>query len=388
MNAFNTDTAMFKANKEWASRPADQRFTSLIDMNQHFRQLRENSKALVVSSRRLEAAPDSEGRDAGLVVMGELDGKGFESNPTHWSFGQLAQLAGAPAGYLRQLPAAIAADCVNYGLKHTRDIEDVGVLLTRMPTPVEELAADGSVPAMTTRMRAATGPRYGRIWNYDLTAELVTRFGDGVSGEWKVPGEFGKDVAITKANTTLFGSDRDMFVFLCDEKNRIEVPNRRNGQAGSLARGFFVWNSEVGSATLGIGFFLFDYVCCNRIVWGMEGYKEVTIRHTASAPDKWLADVTPTLVEYSKSSAVTVEQAIANAQAKKLDDVDQFLTKRFGARQATALKLRHEAEEGRPIESIWDVTVASTALARDIEHQDRRVEVERAAGDLLREAAE
>jgi hypothetical protein len=33
-----------------------------------------------------------------------------------------------------------------------------------------------------------------------------------------------------------------------------------------------VWNSEVGKTTLGAGFFLFDYVCCNRIIWGADQY--------------------------------------------------------------------------------------------------------------------
>jgi hypothetical protein len=27
-----------------------------------------------------------------------------------------------------------------------------------------------------------------------------------------------------------------------------------------------VWNSEVDKTILGAGFFLFDYVCCNRII--------------------------------------------------------------------------------------------------------------------------
>ena len=76
-----------------------------------------------------------------------------------------------------------------------------------------------------------------------------------------MPGEFGNKVTVTTANTTLFASDRDMFVFLADEDNRIEIPNRRAGKFGSFARGFFVWNSEVGKTTLGAGFFLFDYVC-------------------------------------------------------------------------------------------------------------------------------
>src|SRR5205085_2945852 len=96
---------------------------------------------------------------------------------------------------------------------------------------------------------------------------LVERFGDGVSGHWRVPGEFGNRITVTKENTTLFASDRDMFVFLADEDRRIDVPGRRNG-SGSMARGFFVWNSETGDKTLGLGFFLFDYVCANRIVWG------------------------------------------------------------------------------------------------------------------------
>ncbi len=36
--------------------------------------------------------------------------------PTHWSFGQLASQVGAPAAYLRQLPAALAGINLQYGL--------------------------------------------------------------------------------------------------------------------------------------------------------------------------------------------------------------------------------------------------------------------------------
>jgi hypothetical protein len=51
-----------------------------------------------------------------------------------------------------------------------------------------------------------------------------------------VPGEFGQRVTVTQDNTTLFASDRDMFVFLADEENRIELPSRRAGRsAASLA---------------------------------------------------------------------------------------------------------------------------------------------------------
>src|SRR3546814_429 len=40
--------------------------------------------------------------------------------PTHWSFGQLAGIVGAPATYLRQLPAPLAGINLQYGLTSYR----------------------------------------------------------------------------------------------------------------------------------------------------------------------------------------------------------------------------------------------------------------------------
>ncbi len=358
-------TTLMQASNQWATRPSDERFVSLLDMQQHFATVRDQSRETVVPSRRIHANPTIDNK--GLEIVGP---KGTAYAPTHWSFGQLAQLSEAPAGYLRTLPSPIAADCINYGLQFKRNIEDVGILLQNNGSAV---------------LRAATGPRYGRIWNDDIVNGLVKQFGDGVSGDWKVPGEFGKAVRVTKENTTLYAGDRDMFIFLADETHRIEVPNRRNGQAGQMARGFFMWNSEVGSTTFGLSTFLFDYVCCNRIVWGAEDYKEVRIRHTASAPDRYLEEMAPALTAYANSAASNVVQAIELARASRLEDkVDEFLTTRFGRRMVQPLKLLHMSEENRPIETLWDVTTAATAYARSIEYQDERVEMERIAGDVMK----
>jgi hypothetical protein len=257
----------------------------------------------------------------------------------------------------------MAADCLNYGLKYKRDIEDIGLLISR----------NGR-----NELRAATGPRYGRIWNSDVTDSLVNRFGNGVTGQWKVPGEFKRPLAeVTKANTTLYASDRDMFVFLADEANRIEVAGR------TLARGFFVWNSEVGSSTFGLGTFLFDYVCCNRMIWGHRDYAEIKVRHTSSAPDKFLMECAPAIKRYSEGSTTNIVTAIESARADRLSDVDEFLAKRYGPKQVASIKAIHELEENRPIETRWDVIVATTARARGITHQDARVEAERQAGALL-----
>ena len=229
-------TTLTQASQQWISRPADQRFLSLVEMQAFKSRIRDNSATKIISSRSLQLQPSGESAHA-LQIIGP---NGEPAASTHWSFGQLCSLASpgnSPASYFREtrMPAPVIADCLNFNLRFTRGIEDIGVLLTR----------DDEI----NELRSVNGPNYGRVYDADVVDALVDKFGDGVSGQWRVPGEFGNKVTVTRANTTLFASDRDMFVFLADEDNRIEIPNRRAGKFGSFARGFFVWNSEVGKTT-------------------------------------------------------------------------------------------------------------------------------------------
>lgn len=356
---------LIQASQQWASRPPEERFTSLPAMRAALEGIRERSRASVLSSRRLTAVPTDDNR--GILIEGP---NGHAAAPSNWAFGQLASLSGAPAAYLRTLPAPLAADCLNYGLHVERDATDTGVLLTRRDDSVE--------------LRAATGPRYGRIWNLDVVRALEDRFGDGVTGDFRVPGEFGRALSqVTIGNTTLFAGDRDMFVFLADEKNRIELPGRRDGKTGELARGFFVTNSEVGAGALKIKTFLFDYVCANRIVWGAHELDEISIRHTASAPDRFLEEAAPALLEYSRASSLGIIGRLQAAQATKLEKVDAFLSSRFGPRIADRIKAVHVEEEGRPIETAWDAVTGATAYAKSIPWTADRVAFEELAGDVL-----
>lgn len=358
-------------NRQWASRPADERFVSLTELHAAVQSYRKFSRAKVLSSRQITAVP-VENDNQGLAVQGP---NGGTVALTNWSFGQLAARAGAPAGYLRTLPGAMTADCINYGLHVANGAEDIGVLLQADP--------EGTNPPV---LRAATGPNYGRVWNETVTRALVERFGDGLTGQFRVPGEFGVAVPITRENTTLYASDRDMFVFLADEEHRIELPNRRNGETGTLARGFLIWNSEVGSATLGIALFLFDYLCKNRIIWGLQNYQEIRIRHTASAPDRWIEEAAPAIQAYANSATGDTIRVIEAARARSLgsaDKVDEFLQARFNRSQVGAIKAAFMADEQRPIESLWDVATGVTAYARGIAYQNDRVELERAAGKVL-----
>lgn len=365
-------TTLMQASNQWASRPDDERFVSLPEMRAHFEGRRVQSEGFTLPSKALRFEPLDDSR--GLAVINAKKDEALA--PTHWSFGQLCQLAEAPAGYLRTLEAKraspIVADCLNIGMM-TRDVEDVGLLVYRNGT---------------NELQAATGPNYGRVWHDDVIATLTKQFGDGVSGDWRVPGEWGRKVTVTKANTTLYAGDRDMFIFLADEVNRVEVPHRRPGETGTLARGFFLSNSMVGSRSLMLSCFYFDYVCGNRIVWNVEGFHEIAMRHTASAPDRWLDEVAPALAIYRNKSTVTITKAIEEARATKIEgDVDEYLAKRFGKRMASPLQNVHRMEEDRPIETVWDAATAATAYAKGIKWQDERVDLERKAGNLLPQGA-
>lgn len=364
-------TILTQASYEFMNRPSDQRFVSLHDLHAFTSSERDRSKQAVMSSRKLQFAPTDD--NSGIVAIGNH----ANANPTHWSFSQLSQLAGVPADLLRtqceNSLAPLAADNLNAGMAVIRDVKEVGILLRE------------DIDTFDTTLAAATGPNYGRIWNSQVTAELVKRFGNGTTdSDWRVPGTFGKALEnVTKENTTFYASDRDMFVFLADETNRINLPNRRNGEQGSLARGFFVYNSEVGSKTLGLAFFLFDYVCCNRIVWGVQEFEKIAIRHTSGAPDRWLEEIVPTLKAYHNSSASPIEAKLIGAQNTKLDNAEEFLAKRFTKKQVELISIAHLREEQKPIETIWDAVTGVTAYAKTLSNSDNRVEMEREGGKIL-----
>jgi hypothetical protein len=91
-------------------------------------------------------------------------------------------------------------------------------------------------------------------------------------------------VEVTKDSTTLYASDRDVFLFLVDDAHPIEAGRLPNGDPDLFFRGFYCWNSEVGSKTLGMASFYLRAVCMNRNIWGAEGFEEISIRSTREGP--------------------------------------------------------------------------------------------------------
>ena len=370
-----------RVSSEWFSRPDDERYLSLTDLYDAVRRRAECAQVRTVESRavKVEAAHDNAERLALLVP-----GRDEPVAPTHWSFGQLCGLVGAPSSYMRQLPAPLAGINLQHGLLSHR-----AELLKTLETD------DGRV-----ELRAVTGPDYGRIWDHELVAAVIDIAGNGTGDTmWKVPGVLDwatmthhPFVDITKDTTTLYASDRDVFLFLVDDTHPIEAGRLADGSPDLYFRGFYCWNSEVGSKTLGIASFFLRAVCMNRNLWGVENFEEITIRHSKFAAQRFAHEAAPALTSFANSSAALFIAGIKAARerivARSDEDRESFLRKRGFSKSETAKIIETVlSEEHRKPESIFDFVQGITALARSKTHQDTRLELEGKARKLLERAA-
>ena len=386
-NAFAHGIGNSAVSSQWFSRPDDQKFLTLDDMLAHKKIDAQRMTSRTVDTHKVKIIGDFDESNPsrGNIFVEYTDENKQEhyNAPTNWSFGQLSQLAGAPSGYLRDLPAPLAADCIQWGLKYNRSKDLIKVYGNQ---------ANGG------ELRAATGPDYGRIFDWEIL-DPIKNLIDESGGRWKVPGMmvgsrdglavYDPEVPVSMETTTLFASDRDVFVFLVDDRNPIEVGKLPNGEPDLMFRGFYAWNSETGSKTAGIAAMYLRGVCMNRNLWGVENFEEIKIRHTKFAPDRFAMEARPALQSFANGSTHSFIEGVQAAKDLKVakDDEERldFLTKRAGlsGRMAKAASARHFKEEGRPVETVWDAAQAITAIARDVPHQDARIQVERKAGALL-----
>jgi hypothetical protein len=218
---------------------------------------------------------------------------------------------------------------------------------------------------------------------------------------WKVPGiiEWGTSngctvvynpfVDVTKENTTLYASDRDVYLFLVDDTHPIEVGKLDNGEPDLMFRGFIVWNSEVGAKSFGMATMLLRGVCCNRNLWGVEGTNEIRIRHSRLAPSRFAYEAGPMLTNYSNASTVGIVKKVQNAKAAIVAKNDEerldFLTGKAGMTKSIADRAIEAVmkEEGHPATSVWDMVQGITAVARGFQNQDTRLDLEMKAGNLM-----
>jgi hypothetical protein len=384
-NGFKVDISrgerIGRVSSEWFSRPDDERYLSLSDLHDALKSRADLAHARTVESSgiRVEASRNNAER-LSLIMPGDQQ----EIAPTHWSYGQLCSLVGAPASYMRQLPAPLAAINLQHGLLNHR----------------AELVKTLEMEDGRVELRAVTGPEYGRIWDHELVSAVMKIAGNGTGDTmWKVPGVLdwatmthNPFLDITKDTTTLYASDRDVFLFLVDDTHPIEAGRLANGEPDLYFRGFYCWNSEVGSKSLGIASFYLRAVCANRNLWGTENFEEISIRHSKFAAQRFAHEAAPALTNFANSSPAAFVAGIKAAReqvvARDVEDRQAFLRRRGFSKGETGKIIESVLrEEGRPPESIFDFVQGITALARDKSHQDTRLDLEGKAKKLLEQAA-
>jgi hypothetical protein len=364
MNGSRVSTVTaYTAHREWATRPPDERYTSVNTLFDaaRTRRARIEEYAIETIALRTEAVASD--------ALALRDASGRQSGLTHWSFEQLAGIAGAPPKYLRTLPAAIASDAINYGLhRHARD--------------EHQLFAEHAEP---WTVHAITSPRYARVHHDELAGrvlDLMARhpawhlplaYKDGVFGAERVP-------------SGAYLGDRDMFLFLVDGNRDLDDPTDRT-RAG-LFRGFILRNSDVGAAALTLDVFLFRAVCGNHIIWGFQHVAGFRRRHVgASIQDAWttsLENVRAALDADSSADRAMLLRATTQELGPTRDAVLDTVVERLdlSRKHATEAYTMAEQYETNP-RSVWGYVQGLTRLSQRTPWQDGRFALDRAASRLL-----
>lgn len=350
------------AHREWAVRAPDERFGSLVEMHERAVQQRERARASTMPRRDLHVVERN-----GDVVLGSKTTKHVAAL-THYSFGQIASQARAPAEYLRTLPSKLVCECLNDGFARAEDERQAQLLL--------DVSPDKKI-----KLTAVTSEKYARIWNSDVTQRLV---------ELEDRSEWRPAPAAFDGSRGLYLGDRDMFAFMVDNERRIFETK----PGGGLGRGFFMWNAEGGGRSWGWMTFLYEFICGNHRVWGAQNIAEERIVHVGDADARSVENMHRFLAEYAQVSAHDDEERIRRAErfmlGKTADEVVDFLfskrlaTKTLG-RQAAELAEERRDWYGEP-RSAWGVAGALTEVARDLPNADERTRMDRAAGQLMQMA--
>lgn len=165
---------LFKASKQWASRPDDERFWSIQETLLSAQNTHALAKEIEIPTKRSRVAVD--GEDLRLVSP-ELDHLGI-SKPliSNYAFTQLCYRGepSSPPSYLRKLPPTLAAQVLNHCMRSKEE------RFGSDQEPLTSLLIHGGNGS--TVLRAATSDKYERIWDDSILSSLSQ-----LPPEWIVP---------------------------------------------------------------------------------------------------------------------------------------------------------------------------------------------------------
>lgn len=392
---------LYEASAQWANRPDDERFGSLSEMRAATKSYADHSREKMVAIDDLRVEADN----GNLALVGKA---GSHAAITNYAFGQLSYNAGAPAKYLRSLPATLAAQNINYGLKEAAK-ENPGKPLNLL----FQHATDGS----NRTTRAITSEKYDRVWNYEVIDAIARNL---AANGWVVPparparsgqkgtrkataadilpnqGDFGLAVKEGDdiAPAGLYASDHDMFAFLVNHNDPVFDGKK------FLNRGVFVANSEVGDGSLWLKAFTYDNVCGNHIIWGVSKATEISVRHLKGASGgktlrnfmgKWyvLSRELPTSDVMAAQIKAAQGKEIAGTKEEVLDAVFSFgKSRNLNALTRTAITGAYAIAEKTPRygapNTVWGLLNGLTEYSQTGSvHTDDRTALDIQAGRLM-----
>lgn len=351
------------ATNQYASRPPDERFADWTTFSRYLADRKTASKVYTGSVRRLQVREDEH---SGLALG---IGSATQLPMSHFAFGQVSSLAGAPAEYLRKLPAVLAMQNLNWGLTNGPDKFDGG---------------DAKLMATHNQLRAVTSTSYGRVWDTEVDRGLQV-LNERLRGVLK-------PAPTWDGNVSLFAGDRDAFWCLVDGGSVIEEPGGFGHRPSALHRGVMVRNSETGHAALEFLLFWFRVICGNLIIHDGSIFASVRLVHRRMVAERLAQADTAGMVSNYLNSATTRDlDMITKAQQfllpePKEDQVSWLRTRKFTAGESANIIEMARSEEGDS-RTLWQVVQGGTALARSMPYAEDTADLSKRVTSLLKLAA-
>lgn len=361
--------AYTEASRQLFKRPADQRYHSMDSVIDFLKTREKSTIEAPVRSMRVQAI-DNDALSLSIDSY-KIEGRKM-TRMTDWSFGTLCRNVGAPKGYINELPARLAEECLNHGLVE-KEKKGNGTIVNI-----------GDVDGYPTA-RAFYSDRYERVpdlYVAETVKEQALQYGYIPAG--LLAGKRG-GAPHNPDYSGLYASDRDVFFFFANESVPFEV------EGEELYHMFMVWNSEVTARTLGFSSCLYRFICGNHMVWGTRDLVEMSARHVGS-PQKVIDNFKLVLQGYEGYRNVQVEISkarISQAMRKTFADTREKIAERLESymtrKEANAVLPFIESPVAYPKapNSVWGVANGMTLYSQTVPYQDRRLEIDQAAGRMM-----
>lgn len=342
---------LYQAHRNFMNRPEDECFPTLEALQEFVDSQKYNSEEYDLPLTNFSVY--------GQRLVNELSDKPYQLN--HFSYQQLTSLLKIPGRYLKSLPPKMFDDVLTYHLKDS-DRQYRQFMFNENKQELRCVTSD-----------------YHRVWN----SKIVQDVSNIIDNDWHNPGSPYK-----QNHKGLYASDRDMFIFMVNDKYRID-----DGTDEGLGRGFFVSNSEVGYRSIGLTSFYYRYVCGNHIVWGAKEVTSKFIKHNYKAPqlyEFYLDEIIANLVNLSPSNE---EGQIKKAKEKlfsktKKGSIEKLMYWGILKKDEAALAYAEAEKEADTYgdfapNSVWGITQGVTRYSQSRKFEGERNKIDMEVGKMI-----